>query len=134
MFVYCLLRLFKAGVAVFWAVPSPSGNGQGAVDGGMSGGEGPDPATRLVRFALNRHLLVDDGDAEGWSEVLYGFGFGIWIHVGVARLDACKCFFDFRFQAYDGTRTGKCLLVGECVCECVLLCWYQQRQPAVCEY
>ncbi|CBN79133.1 G-protein coupled receptor [Ectocarpus siliculosus] len=76
MFVYCLLRLFKAGVAVFWAFPSPSGSGQGAVDGGISGGEGPDPATRLVRFALNRHLLVDEGDAEGWSEVLYGFGFG----------------------------------------------------------
>ncbi|CAM9846074.1 unnamed protein product, partial [Ectocarpus fasciculatus] len=70
MFVYCLLRLFKAGVAVFWAVPSPPGSDQGAVDGGMSGGEGPDPATRLVRFALNRHLLVDDGDAEGWSELV----------------------------------------------------------------
>ncbi|CAM9586158.1 unnamed protein product, partial [Ectocarpus sp. 8 AP-2014] len=70
MFVYCLLRLFKAGVAVFWAVPSPSGSGQGAVDGGISGGEGPDPATRLVRFALNRHLLVDEGDAEGWSELV----------------------------------------------------------------
>ncbi|CAB1101419.1 unnamed protein product [Ectocarpus sp. CCAP 1310/34] len=70
MFVYCLLRLFKAAVAVFWAVPSPSGSGQDAVDGGMSGGEGPDPATRLVRFALNRHLLVNEGDAEGWSELV----------------------------------------------------------------
>lgn len=87
--MYCLLRLFKAGVAVFWAVPSPSGSGQGAVDGGMSGGEGPDPATRLVRFALNRHLLVDEGDAEGWSEVLYGFGFGFLstsVSLGLTRV------------------------------------------------
>lgn len=40
---------------------------------GVSGGEGPadDPATRLVRFALSRHLLVDT-DPEGWSEVIHG--------------------------------------------------------------
>lgn len=89
MFVYCLLRLWKAGVSVLWAAPPPfpfpapggsdgSGQGAGGVggdgdgdgDGGVVGGEGvgEDPATRLVRFALSRHLLVDV-DAEGWSEV-----------------------------------------------------------------
>ena len=37
---------------------------------GVSRGAGmaDDPASRLVHFALSRHLL-DNGDAEGWSEV-----------------------------------------------------------------
>lgn len=76
MFVYCLLRLWKAGVSVLWAPPASStsgvnqGGGFEGADGGVPGGEGTgdDPATRLVRFALSRHLLVDV-DAEGWSEV-----------------------------------------------------------------
>lgn len=82
MFVYCLLRLWKAGVSVLWAAPPPvSASGsdssrqgvpfEGVMgDGDVFGGEGvgEDPATRLVRFALSRHLL-GDVDAEGWSEV-----------------------------------------------------------------
>lgn len=52
-------------------VPYAYGNSKGTA--GVSGGEGPvdDPATRLVRFALSRHLLVD-ADPEGWSEVIPG--------------------------------------------------------------
>ncbi|CAM9222762.1 unnamed protein product, partial [Scytosiphon promiscuus] len=89
MFVYCLLRLWKAGVSVWWTAtlvtpPSPVGatasstNSQGLDgfegvmdDGVVPGGEGTgdDPATRLVRFALSRHLLMDV-DAEGWSELV----------------------------------------------------------------
>lgn len=52
-------------------VPYAYGNTKRAA--GLSGGEGTvdDPATRLVRFALSRHLLVD-ADPEGWSEVIHG--------------------------------------------------------------
>ena len=65
MFAYCLTRLWKAGVTVLW-VPYA----YGTMKGTAGGVEGPvdDPATRLVRFALSRHLLVD-ADPEGWSEV-----------------------------------------------------------------
>eukprot|EP00752_Nemacystus_decipiens_P014264 g12685.t1 len=87
MFIYCLLRLWKAGISVLWASPPPylppssdgfdssrQGGGaslEGVGDDGVSGGEGvgEDPATRLVRFALSRHLVVDV-DAEGWSELV----------------------------------------------------------------
>lgn len=55
MFVYCILRLWKAGVAVLL---TPY-----AVDSAAS-----DPTTQVVRFALRQHLLVKE-DAEGWSEV-----------------------------------------------------------------
>lgn len=41
---------------------------EGEYEGEYEGG-GEDPATRLVRFALSRHLLVDVDAAEGWSEV-----------------------------------------------------------------
>lgn len=59
MFVYCILRLWKAGVAVLWTPYAyPSG-----VDSAAS-----DPTTQVVRFALRQHLLVKE-DAEGWSEV-----------------------------------------------------------------
>lgn len=59
MFVYCILRLWKAGVAVLWTpYVHPS-----AVDSAAS-----DPTTQVVRFALRQHLLVKE-DAEGWSEV-----------------------------------------------------------------
>lgn len=52
-------------------VPYVYGNSKGTAGG--EGGEVPmdDPATRLVRFALSRHLLVD-ADPEGWSEVIHG--------------------------------------------------------------
>lgn len=68
MFAYCLTRLWKAGVTVLW-VPYAYGSTKGAAS--VSGGEGTvdDPATRFVRFALSRHLLVD-ADPEGWSEVI----------------------------------------------------------------
>lgn len=76
MFVYCLLRLWKAAIAAIWVpfldlswVPLSEGSAAAGVGVGTVGsGTGDDPATRLVRFALSRHLLVDV-DAEGWSEV-----------------------------------------------------------------
>lgn len=75
MFAYCLLRLWKAGVTVLWKTHAygTSAGGGFSSGGGVAVGEGgtgvgDDPATRLVRFALSRHLVLDD-DAEGWSEV-----------------------------------------------------------------
>lgn len=71
MFAYCLLRLWKAGVRVLWAPYAVYGGAAG--EGGAGRGIGDDPATRLVGFALRRHLVVDV-DAEGWSEVKFRVG------------------------------------------------------------
>lgn len=78
MFLFCLLRMWKAGVKVLWTpffqsflyapetgAAAVAGDGEGR--GGSAGGA-DDPASRLVTFALSQKLLLD-GDAEGWSEV-----------------------------------------------------------------
>lgn len=81
MFLYCLLRLFKAGVAVLYWSPSyysaanlssaREGGGTSDAGRGPGGGGEDDPATKLVRFAVSRHLLDDADAADGWSEVIF---------------------------------------------------------------
>lgn len=67
MFVYCILRLWRAAVTVLWSSHSPY---PGTAPGGSGAGPGgaDDPASLIVEFALNKELLPD-ADAEGWSEV-----------------------------------------------------------------
>ncbi|CAM9915268.1 unnamed protein product [Ascophyllum nodosum] len=78
MFIYCILRLWKAGVSVLWASYAYRSTVGDAAGVSRGAGMADDPASRLVHFALSRHLL-DNGDADGWSELISFFLTGVLV-------------------------------------------------------